>query len=316
MSEIKIYIKKSNIPDFQNNSKLNIKLTKCLGYGSYGFIFKTNFKDYAIKLLLDPDDTYDSSLTDFTEPDVIEKIIDSEKKFEVNNYEYGVGHILRNEKKTNENEKIYLYVNELETNFESYVMKKKKRNVFVIKEFFKIILMKTFIPIFSLNSDFIQESKYVCKLIDSLIKAINELLLLNLINMDIKITNAVIDSSGDFRFIDFGLVKDISRMYEPFYNRTKYYIWPSKCVLTEKCLPHMICMFILDIFYFRIHSLKHNKNLIIKVIDNYANTGVREELIILIRDTIFFEMNWKMFIERFEELKKNYDIDNLKIPFD
>ena len=65
MNSVKIKIGKSNINYFENEKIYELTLTKCCGFGSYGFIFKTNVENYVIKILLDPEETYDVKYSDY-----------------------------------------------------------------------------------------------------------------------------------------------------------------------------------------------------------------------------------------------------------
>jgi len=112
----KIYVNiiDSNIQEFSPKKIFKLKLLKCVGTGAYGFIFLTNINRYAVKILSgkpkDINNEISDGLTDYTEVDVISRIIERKEEFEINCANYAYGFLLNNEK-TTDNKQIKLIVN-------------------------------------------------------------------------------------------------------------------------------------------------------------------------------------------------------------
>jgi len=319
MSKIKIFIKNSNIPDFSINKEYDIELEKCIGYGSYGFIFQI-FNNLAIKLLLDPIDKFDDEYSDYNETDVINKIINNSEKIQVNCNSYCLGFIKKYRGKFKENEKIRIYVNREDTPVKmcSSISKNKSSLKFYIFENYPVIIMPYFTMLneINVNSLIIRNEEFLCKIIDTLINSLNELLQIGLINLDLKINNAVLDKNDNLRFIDFGLIKNIDKINNKFENKVNYYIWPKEEIEIEYYLSYMICIFILEIYYCRVHNIKNNKNLLKSIIETFMKIDtISEEMKILLEETLLEKKRWNDFIDSFYKIKLKYDLTNIKVPY-
>jgi len=317
MNSVKIKIGKSNINYFENEKIYELTLTKCCGFGSYGFIFKTNIENYVIKILLDPEETYDVKYSDYNEVDVIDKIIDK-NNFTVNNNIFATGSLIKSDEFIPNHKKISVYVNEKDAlvKLNCIVIKKKRVEKFILKEGFPIIIMPYFLPLYSISIDpmIIKKDILICKLIDSLIKATNEFLEIGFINMDLKMNNAVVDEENNLRFIDFGMIRNVDKINDFFKNDSKYYIWPLETNLYIKIIPYMICIFILELYYPRINFIKNNATLLERILDNFNyQEGVSQEIKFLLRKVLLESYDWNNFLEEFNIIKKKYDMDSVKL---
>ena len=315
MSKIKIKIDKSNLNEFIPSQKYDIILKKCIGYGSYGYIFKTNFEKYAVKLLLDSADTFDLKYSDYNEVEVIDKIISSKKEFRVNCGDYAIGKIFKNIGEFLEHDNIRIYVNTENSpiNIESQV----KNNKFIIKEYFPVIIMPLFIPLNDsiYDSNFIKNNLYICKLIDLLIISQKEMLSIGLINLDLKTQNAVMDEENNLKLIDFGIVKCIDKMEEIFNNSSKYYIWPFEKKSIEIVILYMICIFIIEIYYYRIHDIKKNKYILDFIIKDFDEcNNLSDDICSLLKKALYNGIKWDDFLYEFEQIKNKFNLDEVKLP--
>jgi len=315
MSKIKIKIDKSNLNEFVPSQKYDIILKKCIGYGSYGYIFSTNYEKYVLKLLLDSADTFDLKYSDFNEVEVIDKIISSKNKFLVNCGDYAIGKIFKNIGEFLENDNIRIYVNREDSplKIESQVKNEK----FIIKEYFPVIIMPLFIPLNDsiYDCNFIKNNLYICKIMDLLIISQKEMLSIGLINLDLKTQNAVMDDNNNLKLIDFGIVKCIDKMEEIFNNSSKYYIWPFEKTSIEIVIPYMICIFIIEIYYYRIHDIKKNKYILDFIIKDFDEcNNLSDDICSLLKKALYDGIKWDDFLEEFEKIKKEFNLDEVKLP--
>ena len=317
MDKVNIKIFKSNIYLFEEDKEYLINLKKCIGIGSYGYVFSINDNCYAIKLLIDSESTLNNTYTDFTEVAVVEKIIDNYQKFNVNCYFYSIGYLLKTEKGY-DSKKIDIKVNIGDENDSSFVIKKKKLFKFVLKEKYPVLIMPLFQKYFknNYNNIFIRNDIYLCKLIDTLINAQKEFLSIGVINIDFKLNNILLDDDNNLRFIDFGLTRKIDNMEKDAKNDIKYFIWPFGVKKISYYLSYMICMIIMEIYYPRIYEIKTLRSVLRFVVENFDQVNtISEDIKLLIYDVFFNEVEWNEFLIRFDKIKSKYNLDIVKIPF-
>lgn len=315
MSKIKIKIDKSNLNEFLPTQKYDIILKKCIGYGSYGYIFTTNHEKYVLKLLLDSEDTFDLKYSDYNEVEVIDKIISSNNDFLVNCGNYAIGKIFKNIGDFLENQNIRIYVNR--ENSPLKIESQVKNEKFIIKEFFPVIIMPLFTPLNDsiYDCNFIKNNLYICKLIDLLIISQKEMLSIGLINLDLKTQNAVMDDKNNLKLIDFGIVKCIDKMEEIFNNSTKYYIWPFEKKSIEIVIPYMICIFVVEIYYYRIHDIKKNRFILDFIIKDFDDCNfLSDDICLLLKKALYEGIKWNDFLDEFEQIKNKFNLEEVKLP--
>jgi len=318
MDKVRIRIFKSNINEYEANMEYVVQLKKCIGIGSYGYVFSINNFSYAIKLLLDPENSSVNNYTDFTEIYVVEKILENSDKININCNNYSIGYILKMEQENQVNKKINIYVNDDDENRDSIIIKKKKMYKFILREKYPILIMPLFYKYFknNFNNLFIRNDIYLCKLIDTLINAQKELLSIGIINVDFKLNNILFDDNNNLRFIDFGINRKIENIDKDALNDIKYFIWPFGVKKLNCYLSYMICMIIIEIYYPRIYEVKTLRSVLRFVVENFEQVNtISEDIKLLIYDVFFKDLDWNNFLIRFDKIKSKYNLDIVKIPF-
>lgn len=318
MSKILVKIKKSNIDNFKPENEHELYLEKCLGLGSYGYIFK--FDNFAIKILQDKEESFDENYCDLNEIQTVEKFIELNPNFQVICNKYCTGNILYQEEQKLVDGKINIFVNNYSNQDEinSVVIKKRKRNIFQIFHNYPIIIMPIFIPYDknTFENSFIRKDIYILKLLDYLVNATNEMLSIGLVNLDLKSNNSVIDNNGDLKIIDFGMVKKIDKMNNIFTNEIKYYIWPFGKSTISQCLSYMVAAFIIEIYYPKFYNIKTNSRLKKFILDNFGDIlTLPFDIKDLIINTLIYGMDWEDFVSEYSKIKQYYDLSKIKIPF-
>lgn len=311
MSILNIKIIKSNIDEYVKENVYQINLIKCIGYGSYGYIFKIN-DFFCIKILLDPITVYDNKYSDYNEAQIVAKIINN--NFSINCSNYSIGLIEETDYLYN-NEKINIFVNKERLLQDSYVIKNKKLNKFAIMVKYSVLIMPLFVSIKKYDLSIINTDEYIIKLIDILINAQKEFLSIGLINLDYKLSNTVIDSLGNIRFIDFGIIKNLININYVIDNKNRYFLW-HRFETINLNMTYMIGVYILEILYGDIYLTRDNPNLIeitlYKFLDlDYFSNAIKN----IIEELILDKIDWADFLDKFNKIKLNYDIENIKIPF-
>ena len=278
MNQIKINVVNSNIDLFKINEDYVITLPKYLNCGTYGYVFTTNYADYCVKILcLNPHYDNTNELVDCEEIDVIDRIISSKCVFEVVTSEYCYG-------------KIQYYNGDLDTNItinkkenkiphQSYVKNNGKVKKFIVYEENYVIIMPRY---FDIRITKIKPEE-VCK---KVIKSVDELMSIDLINIDIKRANYMVDINNNIKMIDMGMMRNKDKMDKPFKeDGISYYTWPIHRVFKHKQLiPYMISIFILELKYPNdVYEIKTDYNYILMIIKKFMGL---EELPTMFKDII------------------------------
>jgi hypothetical protein len=282
MNQIKINIVNSNIDEFKINKDYVITLPKYLNCGTYGYVFTTNYADYCVKILcLNPHYDNTNELVDYDEIDVIDRIISSKRMFEVINSEYCYGKIQYYNGELDIKSSTHLIINKNANKIprQSYIEHNGKVKKFFIYEENYVIIMPRY---FELRTTIIKPED-VCK---KVIKSVDELMSIDLINIDIKRANYMVDANNKIKMIDMGMMRNKDKMDKPFKeDGISYYTWPIHRVLKHKQLiPYMISIFMLELkFSHDVYSIKTDYNYILMIIKKFMGL---EELPIMFRDII------------------------------
>ena len=282
MNQIKINIVNSNIDQFKINENYIITLQKYLNSGTYGHVFTTNYDNYCVKILsLNPHEDNTNELVDYEEIEVIEKIITSNQSFKVVNSEYCYGKIINYNGDLDITSSTYITINKTANNLpiQSCVEHNKKIKKFVIYEENYVIIMPYY---FELKNTKIKTEE-VCK---KVIKSVDELLSIDLINIDIKRGNYMVDINNNIKMIDMGMMRNKDKMEKPFKeDGISYYTWPIHRVLRHKQLiPYMISIFILELkFPHDVYEIKSDYNYLLMIIKKFMGL---EDLHIMFREII------------------------------
>lgn len=278
MNQIKINVINSNIDQFKKNEDCVITLSKFLNCGTYGYVFTTNYADYCVKILcLNPHYDNTNELVDCEEIDVIDRIISSKRVFEVVNSEYCYG-------------KIQYYNGDLDTNItinkkenkiphQSYVKNNGKVKKFIVYEENYVIIMPRY---FDIRITKIKPEE-VCK---KVIKSVDELMSIDLINIDIKRANYMVDINNNIKMIDMGMMRNKDKMDKPFKeDGISYYTWPIHRIPKHKQLiPYMISIFMLELkFPNDVYEIKTDYNYILMIIKKFMGL---EELPTMFKDIV------------------------------
>ena len=282
MNQIKINVVNSNIDVFKINEDYVISLPKYLNCGTYGYVFTTNYADYCVKILcLNPHYDNTNELVDYDEIDVIDRIISSKRMFEVINSEYCYGKIQYYNGDLDIKSSTHITINKTDNNIprKSYIEQNNKVKKFDIYEENYVIIMPRY---FELRTTIIKPED-VCK---KVIKSVDELMSIDLINIDIKRGNYMVDANNKIKMIDMGMMRNKDKMDKPFKeDGISYYTWPIHRILKHKQLiPYMISIFILEHKYPNdVYEIKSDYNHILMIIKKFMGL---EELPIMFRDII------------------------------
>ena len=282
MNQIKINVINSNIDQFKINEDCVITLQKYLNCGTYGCVFTTNYDNYCIKILsLNPHEDNSNDLVDYDEIDIIDKIIESEKTFEVVSSEYSYGKIKYYNGDLDIKSSTHITINKTDNNIprHSYIEQNNKVKKFIIYEENYVIIMPRY---FDIRNTKIKPEE-VCK---KVIKSVDELLSIDLINIDIKRANYMVDINNNIKMIDMGMMRDKNNLDKPFKeDGIFYYTWPIHRVLKHKQLiPYMISIFMLELKYPNdVYEIKSDYNHVMMIIKKFMGL---EELPIMFRDII------------------------------
>ena len=282
MNQIKINVINSNIEKFKKNENYVITLPKFLNCGTYGYVFTTNYDNYCIKILsLNPHYDNTNELVDYEEIDVIDRIISTGKSFEVVNSEYCYGKIIYYSGDLDVKSSTHITINKTANEIprQSYVEHNDKVKKFVIYEENYVIIMPRYFDIRSIKI----KTEELCK---KVIKSVDELLTIDLINIDIKRANYMLDINNNIKMIDMGMIRNKDKMDKPFKeDGIFYYTWPIHRVLKHKQLiPYMISIFMLELkFPHDVYEIKSDYNHILMIIKKFMGL---EDLHIMFKDII------------------------------
>jgi len=282
MNQIKINVVNSNIDQFKKNEDYVITLPKFLNSGTYGYVFTTNNTNYCVKILcMNPHLDNSNDLVDYDEIAVIDKIIESKQSFEVISSEYCYGKIVCYDANIDIKSSTHITINKKDNNIprKSYIEHDNKVKKFSIYEENYVIIMPLY---FELKNTKIN-AEDICK---KVIKSVDELLSIDLINIDMKRSNYMVDINNNIKMIDMGMMRNKDKMDKPFReDDIYYYIWPIHRVLKHKQLiPYMISIFMLELKYQNnVYEIKNDYNYILLIIKKFMGL---EELPIMFRDII------------------------------
>jgi hypothetical protein len=282
MNQIKINVVNSNIDQFKKNEDYVITLPKFLNCGTYGYVFTTSYDNYCVKILsLNPHLDNSNDLVDYEEIDIIDKIIESKQTFEVVSSEYCYGKIKYYNGDLDIKSSTHITINKTDNNIprKSYIEQNNKVKKIIIYEENYVIIMPRY---FDLRNTKIKPEE-VCK---KVIKSVDELLSIDLINIDIKRANYMVDINNNIKMIDMGMMRNKDKMDKSFKeDDISYYTWPIHRVLKHKQLiPYMISIFMLELKYQNdVYEIKRDYNHILMIIKKFMGL---EELPIMFRDII------------------------------
>ena len=270
MNQIKINVSNSNIELFKKNEDYIITLSMFLKNGTYGYVFTTNYDIYCIKIIcLNPHHDNRNELVDYEETDAIDKIITSKQSFEVVNSEYCYGKICYYNGEIDVKSSIIINVNKSDNRVtrNSYIENKKKMTKFIVYEENYVIIMPYYFEFTQVN----MKIEDICK---KIIKAVDELLSIDLINIDLKKGNFMVDINNNIKMIDMGMMRDKNKMNDIFReDNTLYYIWPIHKNMTHKqLLSYMIAIFMIELKYpHNVYEIKNDYNYISLILKKFCD---------------------------------------------
>jgi serine/threonine protein kinase len=329
MNKLYINIHHSNLQIYEINKEYEITAIKSIGNGGYGYIFLTNQYD-VIKIIPENPNESKDNYSDFTEENVIKKIIDNKSNFNINNNKYAIGKVLNKNNILEENNKtinpIDFKINapemkENQIKYSSIITNRKKQN-FVIYETNTVLIMPyylcfyNYIEIFPNRKQFKSE-QIILFFLSKLIQSIDELLTINIINIDIKMNNIMFDKKMDMKIIDFGLTKSFTNLFAKIETDFKYYVWSNNQEFTyNNQLCYMLSIFALElIFDKRITDIQNNPESIKYILyDFMVQQNISSELKKLVKESINFGTDYQMYKEEIHKRMQIYDWEDFTIP--
>jgi serine/threonine protein kinase len=328
MNKLFATIHYSNLQNYEINKEYEITAVKSIGNGGYGYIFLTNQNDVVKIIPENPNESKDD-YTDFPEEIVIQKIIENKNNFKINNNQYALGKILcikeiiQDIKPLNQ---IEFHVNTLNPNPNEILFSKittnRKKQKFTIYETNSIIFMPyylcfyNYIEIFPNRRQFKSE-QIILFFLSKLIQSIDELLLINIINIDIKMNNIMFNQNMDIKIIDFGLTKSCSNLYSKIETDVKYYAWSNNPHFDyNNQLCYMLSIFALEIIFDkRVPDIQNNPDYIKNILqDFYSCNFISIEIKNLIKDSISTGVSYNIYKEEIHKKMQEYNWDNFSIP--
>jgi len=311
-------IKKSSLVGFNRDGEYIVNILKCIGSGSYGYIFLMDYNNYVMKILVDEE--IEESLTDYDEISIIDKIIDN-KGLEINNRKYAYGEIMtRGKENFVRKGSIFLNFNEKdEKNIKSsFISKNGRRRIFNLYQNNKVIIMPLFVSFYDykkLANVYIKKEKILFIFINCLIKSVDELLEMGLINIDLKMNNIMIDENNKLKIIDFGMILNSDKLDKKMEHNIKYYIWPNNRNFTySMIISYMISVFILEIIYENnVYEFHRDSSMINFCVNNFLNSSIySSEFKELIKQSLIDGLDFNKFKEKFYLFGENErDIPNM-----
>jgi hypothetical protein len=328
MNKLNIFIHNSNLVNYQINKEYELTAIKSIGNGGYGYIFLTNNYD-VIKIIpenpIEPKDEY----SDFSEEDVIKKIIDNKNNFKINNNNYVLGKIVKKDQSLIKDKIIHSIdfiinipgIKETDLKYSSIVINRKKHK-FTLFETNTVIIMPHFlcfynyIELFPTKKIFRQEQT-ILFFLSKLIQSIDELITINIINIDIKMNNIMFDKKMDIKIIDYGLTKSYYSLYSKIETDVKYYVWSNNPEFTyNNQLCFMLSMFVLEmIFDKRVHDTQNNTdNIKFILYDLMYQHTISNEFKKLINESIKIGVDYQIYKEEIHKKMQEYKWDDFTIP--
>ena len=328
MNKISVNIYHSNLKNYEINKVYEITAIKSIGNGSYGYIFLTNQYD-VIKIIPENPNESKDDYSDFTEEDVIKKIIDNKSNFNINNNKYSIGKIIQTEpiiKKDTLIHPIEFLVNisgasESDINYSS-IIKNRKKQKFALYETNTVIIMPhylsfyNYIEIFPSRKEFKSEQT-ILFFVSKLIQSIDELLTIHVINIDIKINNIMFDKKMNMKIIDYGLTKSAHNLNSKIETDVKYYAWSNNPEFTyNNQLCYMLSIFVLEIIFDkRVPDIQDNPDHIKYVLYDLMNQhSISNELKKLVKESINTGIDYQIYKNEIQKKMQEYNWEDFTIP--
>jgi len=287
----------------------------------------TNQND-VIKII--PENPFESrdDYSDFTEEKVVQNIIENKDYFTINNNKYAIGKIMY-KTEFSEEEKKPLYSIDFNINTSktteviySAITTNRKKQKFVLYETNTVIIMPyylcfyNYLEIFPNRKQFKSE-QIILFFINKLIQSIDELFMINIINIDIKMNNIMLDKKMDIKIIDYGLTKSNEHLFSKIETEVKYYVWSNNPKFTyNNQLCYMISIFILElIFDKRVPDIQNNPEYIKYILyDFISQQFLSNEIKKLLKESIMVGIDYPIYKEEIQKKMKEYNWDDFTIP--
>jgi len=329
MNKLFINIHHSNLQNYITNKEYEIIAIKTIGNGGYGYIFLTNQND-VIKIIPENPNELKDDYSDFTEENVIQKIIENKNNFKINNNNYAIGKIVQNKDFSQEDKKplnpIEFIVNTTEIEkseiIYSTITTNRKKQKFALYETNTVIIMPyylcfyNYIEIFPNRKQFRSE-QIILFFLSKLIQSIDELLTINIINIDIKMNNIMFTKKMDIKIIDYGLTKSFDNLYSKIETDVKYYVWSNNPEFNyNNQLCYMLSIFALEIIFDkRVPDIQNNPEYIKYVLyDFLSQQYISAEIKKLLKESILLGVDYQIYKEEIQKRMQEYNWDNFTIP--
>jgi serine/threonine protein kinase len=328
MNKISVNIYHSNLKNYEINKVYEITAIKSIGNGGYGYIFFTNQHD-VIKLIPENPNESKDDYSDFTEENVIKKIIDNKSNFNINNNKYSIGKIIQTEpviKKEKIIHPIEFLVNisgisEIDINYSSIVTNRKKQK-FALYETNTVIIMPHYLCFYNYIEIFpdrkiFKSEQVILFLVSKLIQSIDELITINIINIDIKMNNIMFDKKMDMKIIDYGLTKSYTNFNSKIDTDVKYYAWSNDPNFTyNNQLCYMLSIFILEIIFDkRVTDIQNNpSNIKFLLFDLLSKNFLSNNIKTLVKDSITTGIDYQNYKNEIQKKMQEYKWEDFTIP--
>ena len=328
MNKIYVNINHSNLKNYEINKLYEINAIKSIGNGGYGYIFLTNQYD-VIKIIPENPDEEKEDYSDFSEENVVKKIIENKNNFKINNNKYAIGKITQNEEIAANNKFIHPIefiintpgIDEKQIKYSSIITNRKKQK-FALYETNTVIIMPHYLCFYNYIESFPNRKIFKCEqtilfFLSKLIQGIDELLTINIINIDIKMNNIMFDKKMDMKIIDYGLTKSYTNLYSKIETDAKYYAWSNNPEFTyNNQLCYMLSIFILEIIFDkRVPDIQNNiDNLKYLLYDLMIHTTISNELKKLIKESINIGVDYNIYKEEIQKKMQEYNWEDFTIP--
>lgn len=328
MNKISINIHHSNLKNYEINKIYELTAVKSIGNGGYGYIFLTNQYD-VIKIIPENPNELKDEYSDFTEENVIKRIIDNKNNFNINNNKYSIGKIVQTEPIIKKEKIIHpiefiinpIGIKETELNYSSIITNRKKQK-FALYETNTVIIMPhylsfyNYIELFPSRKEFKSEQT-ILFLLSKLIQSVDELLTINIINIDIKMNNIMFDKKMDMKIIDFGLTKSFNNFNLKIDTDVKYYAWSNNPEFTYNYqICYMLSIFVLEIIFDkRVPDFQNNPDYIKYVLYDFAYQDyISNELKKLVNDSINLGIDYQIYKHEIQKKMQEYNWEDYTIP--
>jgi len=329
MNKLYFNIHHSSLKNYEINKEYEITAIKSIGNGGYGYIFLTNQHE-VIKIIPENPDESKDNYFDFTEENVVQKIIENKNNFKINNNKYAIGKIINKEFTSQDIKKksssIEFAVNipgliQSDINYSTVVTNRKKYK-FAMYQSNTILIMPYYISFYNYIELFpnriqFKSEQVILFFLSKLIQSIDELITINIINIDIKINNIMFDKKMDMKIIDFGLTKSYANLYTKIESDFKYYAWSNNPEFTyNNQLCYMLSIFALEmIFDKRVTDIQNNtESLKLILYDFMLLYNISNQFKKLIKESINYGFDYLMFKEEIHKRMQEYVWDDFTIP--